>query len=259
MLLIFPEGFGKTLTSQNGKRGVYYKTWVDKIGVAVEETFFKIRIEEPGPAGSAGTLPIKVIAERKEGFNGQINVRAHPPAGPELHPPLISPPTKTRSPMCSTATVPRKFWSINWLSGHGHVDGATAYVSTQLSPLEIKDYFMVGKIMAVTTTQGYPTELKVDLTTRTEFPGEATVELVGLPTGTTSTKLQVTKDTESITFPISVEPNARVARTAVYCKLSMDHSGHQVTQIWWSRYLARECAARHAGDQEAGVEASEDS
>ena len=124
--------------------------------------------------------------------------------------------------------------------GTATVDGATAYVSTQLSPLEIKDYFMVGKITAATTTQGYPTELKVDLTTRTEFPGEATVELVGLPTGTTSTKLQVTKDTESITFPISVEPNARVGlHRTVYCKLSIDHSGHQVTQILGGRGTLR--------------------
>ena len=46
---------------QNGNRGVYYKTWVDKIGVAVvEELPFKIRIEEPkAPLVRAGTLPIK--------------------------------------------------------------------------------------------------------------------------------------------------------------------------------------------------------
>ena len=229
---------------QNGNRGVYYKTWVDKIGVAVvEELPFKIRIEEPkAPLVRAGTLPIKVIAERKEGFNGQINVRmlTRPP-GLSCTSSINIPADKNEityvfNGNSSAEILEHKFAFL----GTATVDGATAYVSTQLSPLEIKDYFMVGKITAATTTQGYPTELKVDLTTRTEFPGEATVELVGLPTGTTSTKLQVTKDTESITFPITVEPNARVGlHRTVYCKLSIDHSGHQVTQILGGRGTLR--------------------
>ena len=62
---------------QRGNNGVYYRTWVDQIAVVVtEELPYKIRIEEiRAPLVQSGTLPIKVIAERKEGFKGAINVK----------------------------------------------------------------------------------------------------------------------------------------------------------------------------------------
>lgn len=229
---------------QNGNRGVYYKTWVDKIGVAVvEELPFKIRIVEPtAPLVRAGTLPIKVVAERQEGYTAAINVRM-----------LTRPPGLSCT---SSITIPAGQNEISYMFnanssaeildhkfaflGTATVNGATAYVSTQLAPLQIKDYFMTGKITPATTTQGYPTSLKVELATLTEFPGDATVELVGLPTGTTSTKLQVNKDTKEITFPITVAPNARVGlHRTVYCKFTLDHTGNTVTQTLGGRGTLR--------------------
>jgi len=229
---------------QQGNRGVYYKTWVDKIAVAVvEELPFKIRMEPiKAPLVRAGTLPVKVIAERKEGFNGNINVRmlTRPP-GLSCTSNINIPAGRNEITYLFTANTGAEILDHKIaMLGTASVSGGTAYVSTQLASVKISDYFMVGKIIPATTTQGYPTELKCELTNRTEFPGTATVELVGLPTGTTSTKLEMTKDTKELKFPISVADNARAGlHRTVYCKMTLNHNGHSVTQTLGGRGTLR--------------------
>mgnify|MGYP003346837202 FL=1 len=62
---------------QQGNDGVYYQTWTDKIAaVVVDELPFKIRIEQPkAPLVQSGTLDVKIVAERKAGFDEPIRVQ----------------------------------------------------------------------------------------------------------------------------------------------------------------------------------------
>ncbi|MBT5321904.1 MAG: hypothetical protein HOL43_06030 [Verrucomicrobiales bacterium] len=229
---------------QNGNRGVYYKTWVDKMAaVVVEELPFKIRIEEiKAPLVRAGTLPLKIIAERKEGFKGNINVRMLTrPSGLSCSSNINIPAGKDEITYLFSANSSAEILDHKIaMLGTATVSGATAYVSTQLTSLKIADYFMVGKIIPATTTQGYPTALKCEFTNKTKFPGTASVELVGLPTGTTTTKLEITQDTKELTFPITVADNARAGlHRTVYCKMTLNHTGHTVTQTLGGRGTLR--------------------
>ncbi len=231
---------------QRGNNGVYYRTWVDQIAVSVtEELPYKIRIETPkAPLVQSGTLPVKVIAERQEGFKGSINVRLQLDQGFSTRPPGLSCPTSiTIAPDKTEATynfsasgsAEAKTHQIAMI-GSTSVKGGTAYASTQLTPLEIKDEFTTAAITLAKATQGYPTQVKVALTQKVPFPGKASVELLGLPSGAKTTKLEMTKDMKELVFPITTETNAKVGlHRTLLCRMTVDYEGTTLTQTFGSR------------------------
>ena len=225
---------------QRGNNGVYYRTWVDKIAVAViEELPYKIRIETPkAPLVRDGTQPIKVIAERKEGFKGAINVRML------TRPPGLSCPSSINIAADKTEAIYNfsanggaevKVHQIAML-GSSSVKGGNSYVSTQLTPLEFKEQFTTGSMPLAKTTQGYPTEVKVKLTQKVEFPGTATVELLGLPAGTKTTKVEMKKDSKELTFPITTETGAKTGlHRTLFCRMTVSYEGSTLTQTFGGR------------------------
>jgi hypothetical protein len=235
---------------QQGNNGVYYRTWVDQIAVVVtEELPYKIRIEEiRAPLVQSGTLPIKVIAERKEGFKGAINVRLQMDQGFATRPPGLSCPSSISIPADKTEAI-YNFSANNGavitthqiaMIGSSGVKGGTAYVSTQLTPLEIKDEFATASIPLAKTTQGYPTEVKVNLTQTVEFPGTATVELLGLPSGAKTTTVKMTKETKELTFPITTETGAKTGlHRTLFCRMTVNFNDTTVTQSFGSRGTLR--------------------
>jgi hypothetical protein len=229
---------------QRGNNGVYYRTWVDQIAVTViEELPFKIRIEVPkAPLVRDGTQRIKIIAERKEGFNSAINVRML------TRPPGLNCPSSISIPagkneaiynFSANGSAEIKLHQIAMLGTCG-VKGGTAYVSTQLTPLEFKEQFTSGAMPVAKTTQGYPTEVKVNLTQKVDFPGTATVELLGLPPGSKTTTVEMTKDTKLLTFPITTEVNARTGlHRTLFCRLTVSYNGTTLTQNFGGRGTLR--------------------
>ena len=225
---------------QQGNNGVYYRTWVDKIAVAViEELPYKIRIETPkAPLVRDGTQPIKVIAERKEGFKGAINVRMLTRPGGLSCPSSISiaaDKTEAIYNFSANGGAEVKLHQIAMLGSSG-VKGGNAYVSTQLTPLDIKEQFTTGSMPLAKTTQGYPTEVKVKLTQKVEFPGIATVELLGLPAGTKTTKVEMKKDSNELTFPITTETGAKTGlHRTLFCRMTVSYEGTTLTQTFGGR------------------------
>ena len=225
---------------QRGNNGVYYRTWVNQIAVSViEELPYKIRIDTPrAPLVRDGTYPIKVIAERKEGFNAAINVRML------TRPPGLSCPSSISIPAGKNEAIYNfsanggaeiKLHQIAMLGSAG-VKGGNAYVSTQLTPLEFKDHFTTGAMPLAKTTQGYPTTVKVNLTHKVDFPGTAKVELMGLPPGTKTTTLEMTKDTKELTFPITAETNARPGlHRTLFCRMTVNYNDTTLTQTFGGR------------------------
>ena len=231
---------------QQGNNGVYYRTWVDQLAVVVtEELPYKIRIEEiRAPLVQSGTLPIKVIAERQEGFKGAINVRLQMDQGFATRPPGLSCPSSitiaagkneaTYNFSASSGAEVRTHQIA--LIGSSSVKGGTSYVSTQLTPLEIKDEFVTGSMALAKTTQGYPTQVKVALTQKVEFPGKATVELVGLPSGAKSTTVEMTKDMKELVFPVTTEPGAKTGlHRTLFCRMTVNYSDTTLTQSFGGR------------------------
>jgi len=225
---------------QRGNNGVYYRTWVNQIAVSViEELPYKIRIDTPrAPLVRDGTYPIKVIAERKEGFNAAINVRMLTrPSGLSCPSSISIPAGKNEATynFSANGSAEIKLHQIAMLGSAG-VKGGNAYVSTQLTPLEFKDHFTTGAMPLTKTTQGYPTTVKVNLTHKVDFPGTAKVELLGLPPGTKTTTLEMTKDTKELSFPITAETNARTGlHRTLFCRMTVNYNDTTLTQTFGGR------------------------
>ena len=96
--------------------------------------------------------------------------------------------------------------------------------------------FVTGSMPLAKTTQGYPTEVKVALTQKVEFPGEATVELVGLPAGTKTAPVKMTKASKELVFPITAEAGAKVGlHRTLFCRMTVNYNDTTLTQTFGGR------------------------
>ncbi|HSH14601.1 MAG TPA: PPC domain-containing protein, partial [Verrucomicrobiae bacterium] len=229
---------------QQGNQGVYYKTWVDRLAVAVvEELPFKIRIEQPqAPLVRDGTYPLKVIAERREGFGEPITVTllARPPGlncSPDIT--IAKDQTEAIYALSASGNAEIKAHKIALL-GSAPVKGGTAYVSSQLATLDLTDSFVAGKMPLATTIQGNPVQVKCELTQTVPFPGPAKVELVGLPAGATAPPKTITKDDTEVVFDVTTAPDARTGlHRTLFCQLTVTYTNEVVSQSFGGRGTLR--------------------
>lgn len=225
---------------QDGNQGVYYQTWVDRIAVAVvEELPFRIRIEPPkAPLVRDGTLPVKVVAERDEGFDEPIKINF---------------PVRPDGVSCqSEITIPKdENHAIYTLSANGNAEikehrivfvafadtrGGTAYVSSQLTPLTITESFFEGSIPMAKTMQGEPVQVICELTSKESFEGNATVTLAGLPPGAKAEPREVTKDDTKVVFDVVTEKDARTGlHRSLFCQMELNYQDEIVTQSFGGR------------------------
>ncbi len=229
---------------QRGNQGVDYRTWADRIAVAVvDELPFKIRVEPiRAPLVRNGTLPVRIIAERTGDFKGAINVQML------TRPPGLNCPSSIDIPADQTsgsynfsaeAGAEVKLHQIAMLGSSG-VKGGNAYVSTQLADLNIQDQFVTGNMPIATTIQGYPTLVKCELAQKVEFAGKARVELLGLPAGATTQPVEMTKDTKELIFSIVTTPDARVGlHRTLLCQMTVTFNDTQLTQTFGERGTLR--------------------
>ena len=220
---------------QQGNDGIYYQVWTDKIAaVVVDELPFKIRIEElKAPLVQSGSLDVKVVAERKAGFDEPIRVQMlYNPPGVGTTPDITI--AKGENSAIYTlnanggATV-RK-WKITML-GSATVNGGTAFVSTQLADLEIAPAFVGGKIIQTNTLVGTSVKLRCELEQKTPFDGKAEIKLVGLPSGVTAEPKFITKDDKNVIFDLTTTTNAtKGMHRSVFCSMSLAINGQTVAQ-----------------------------
>jgi hypothetical protein len=114
--------------------------------------------------------------------------------------------------------------------GSAKVKGGTAYVSSQLVPIEIAPAFLDGKIDLTVLERGRPGKLTCKLTQKVPFEGKATVELVGLPANTTAKPLEITKDSTEAVFEIITTEKTQPGLTKnLFCKVIITRDGEPIT------------------------------
>jgi hypothetical protein len=206
---------------QNGNDGVYYATHSDKVFVSVvDELPFKLRIEQPKMAlPQSGSMDIKVVAERKAGWEEPIMLRMlyNPPgtgSQPDVTIPKDQPSVNYTLNAGGGATI-RK-WKLAVL-GQASVNGGTAYVSTQLADLDIAEPYVTGRFDITNVTVGGSVKVTCKLEQKRAFDGSAEVTLVGLPAGATTSPVMMTKDSNELVFNVNTATNAQkgVARTLI--------------------------------------------
>lgn len=216
-----------------GRNNVHvWSHFADRAAVAVTQALpYSIRAIEPkAPLVQGGSLQLKIVAERDEGFENSIAVRTlYNPPGVSTNQSRSIPKNKLEVsiPITANAKARTGDWQIVFL-GITSMDGSVES-STQLTTLRIVEPYFDMKIPMLTVMQGDTAELVVGLDHRTPFDGEAELQLLRLPPGVTAEQVQVKAGSESATFQLTVAKDARVARhRGVGCQVNLTVEGEPV-------------------------------
>ncbi|MHB8865422.1 MAG: PPC domain-containing protein [Pirellulaceae bacterium] len=211
----------------------------DRMAVAVtDEAPFAIEIVQPQvPIVRDGSMNLKIIVQRQEGFNEPIAVYLlnNPPgigssgaiSIPAGQSEGIIPLTANSSPGVGT-------WPIVVLgragTGNGEID-----VASQLATLEIAEPFFTLALEKSAAELGQTADIVVRITKNRDFPGAATAELLGLPpkTATNPQPSSFTPDKQDLVFKVQIEPDARPGKfQTLVCRAVVTIDGEPITHTF---------------------------
>lgn len=213
-------------------QSVYKQKEVDRLAIAVvDEVPFKLEIVEPKvPLVRNGSMQLKVVAHRKEGFKAPINVQLpFRPPGVGAAPSVTIPEGQNEVlyPINANTGAQIKKWKVFAL-GSANVNGA-AWVSSQLANLEVADAYVNFTVERASCEQGKDAQIYCKVNLATPFEGKAKVQLLGLPTKVTTTDLEFTKDTKELTFQVKTDPTSPAGKHRnLICQVTITQNGEAI-------------------------------
>lgn len=230
-----PSSFSQMaeLIVNNPGQSVYWKTDVARLACAVaDEVPFRISVVQPkAPIVQNGSMQLKVVAERKDGFTAPITVY-----------PLFNPPGINTQ---GSATIPEKGneatlavnaagnaqvrkWKTAFIAS-APVNGGPAWVSSQLFEIEVAAPFFAFAMERAAVEQGKETEIPCKITMAAPIPANAKVRLMGLPTKVTAPELELTKDTKELVFKLQVDAASPAGQHRnIFCQAVLPVNGEPV-------------------------------
>ncbi|MHB8970868.1 MAG: PPC domain-containing protein [Pirellulaceae bacterium] len=211
----------------------------DRMAVAVtNEAPFTIEIVQPQvPIVRDGSMALKVVANRKDGYNEPIAVYLlnNPPGIGSSG--AISIPAGQREgiiPLTANSSPAIGTWPIVALgragTGNGEID-----VASQLAQLEIAEPFFTMAFEKSAAELGQTADVIVRITKNRDFAGAATAELLGLPakTSTDPQPLSFTPDTQDLVYKVKIDPDARPGKfETLVCRAIVTINGEPITHTF---------------------------
>jgi hypothetical protein len=217
-----------------GEPGQSLYRWCDvnRLAIAVvDELPFHLEIAEPkAPLVRNGSMNVKVIAKRKEGFNGAITVQMPflpPGVGSASSVAISEGQNECLYPINANSGAQLGKWRI-FVLGSAELGGA-AWASSQLANLEITEPFVTLAMERASSEQGQPAQIYCKLNLATPFEGSAKATIVGIPPKVTIPELEFTKDTQELIFPVTTDPASPVGKHRLYCNLVIMQNGEPIT------------------------------
>jgi hypothetical protein len=213
-------------------QSVYWRVNVGQIPVCVvDEVPFRLEIIEPKvPIVRNGTMQLKIVAHKKEGWDEQINLQMpFRPPGISATSSINMPKGKNEVfyPISANGSAGIKKWKY-YIIGSANA-GGTAWVSSQLATLEISEPYLAFEMLRAATEQGKETEIVCKINQAREFPDKAKVELLGLPAGATTSPLEITKETKELVFLIKTTKETRAGtHKNIFCRVLITQNSEPV-------------------------------
>jgi hypothetical protein len=209
-------------------QSIYRRKAVRQLAVAVvDELPFKIDIVVPKvPIVRNGSMQLKIVATKKEGWDEQINVQLpFRPPGLGASSSINIPKGKTEAlyPLSANGSAQIKKWKIYALGSSGGM-----WASSQLADLEIAEAYVTVSIQRPACEQGQEAQVLVKINQSTPFEGEATLQLLGIPPKVTTTEMKLTKDTKEVVFTLKTEPSSPVGKHNLICRLTITQNGEPI-------------------------------
>ncbi len=206
---------------------------VDRLAVCVtEEAPFSIEVVEPKvPLVRGGSMNLKVVAKRKPGFTAAIGVSLpwNPPGvGSSGGVTIPEKATEALIPMNADGAAPLTTWRIV-VDGTSSGPTGPIRVSSQLAKLTVAQQFLTLGFQAAGVEQGKETDLVATVNKAVDFPGEATVTLIGLPNKVTTDVKKVTKDAKDIVFKIKTDKASPAGNHQnLFCQIVVTMNGEPI-------------------------------
>ena len=223
------------LVRGNPNNTVYYKTSVDRLALAVtEEAPFRLELEQPKAAlPQAGSLRLRVRAERKPGFDSAIAVKLlHAPPGVSSSSDLSIPAGQSALEIAlnaagDAATRTTKILVI----GSGQVGGGDLWVASGYADLEVCAPWVRGKLEMATVQRGSPAEVVCGLEQLRPFDGPARLRLFGLPPKTAAEEKTFTREAKEVVFQVKTEPDSPTGQhKSLFCSMDLQVNGESIQQ-----------------------------
>jgi len=209
-----------------------YRTEAETMMTVTEAVPFKISIVEPKvPLVHGGSMNLKIVAERAPGFKAAITVvPLYNPPGVGSASSVVIPEGQNEAYLAMNANggAPVRKWKYVVMA-NAAVPSGPVWVSSQLATIEIAAPYMSLTLERGAVEQGKDTQMFVKIANTKPFAGTAKLRLIGLQAKTTTTELDINKDTKEIAFPIKVEPTAPPGiQRNLFCQIVVVENGEQV-------------------------------
>jgi hypothetical protein len=200
--------------------------------VVTDEAPFDIAIVEPKvPLVRGGSMELKVVARRKEGFKAPIKIDMlwlPPGVGASGSAAIPEGQNEAVIPMNAAGNAELNTWKIA-VRGEANSGNGNIMVSTPFASLRVAEMYMTLGFEQAAVEQGKETEMVVHLTKQYDFPGAAKVELIGLPNKAVTAPQDVTKDTKDIIFKIATDMTTPAGNHAnLFCRVVVTENGEPV-------------------------------
>jgi len=215
----------------------------DRMATVVCEAIpYSIDLVPPkAPLVRNGSLVLKVVATRAEGFKDPISLRLlYNPPGVASSGYITIPENETQAaiPLTANNGAGVGTWKI-CVTGRSGTRGQRGgqfgpddalRCSTQLADLKVEEQYHKLSFVKASVEQGKETTVTVKVQKLRDFEGEATAELAGLPTNTSSQPMKFNKDTAELTFKVAAAKEAKPNRyTSLNCVTKIPVEGDFIT------------------------------
>jgi hypothetical protein len=201
--------------------------------VVAEEAPFQLELVQPQvPLVRNGSMDLKVVATRKEGFKDAISVRLlYNPPGVASSGSVQIPEgqNEVTIPLTANGNAEIGTWKII-VTGRSGGRGEGYNASTQFIDLKVTDTFFDLAFVKAAGEQGQETDVVVNVTKKQDWEGPCKVELVGLPAGAATEPVEITKDSTAMTFKVKMAADARVGRhQTLLCRAVITQNNEPIT------------------------------
>ncbi len=212
---------------------VYYGAKVDKLAMAVVDPLpFHLEIVQPkAPLARNGTMNLKVVVKRAEGFAQPVTVEFpfRSPgigAGPNITIPADQ--TEGAYTLNADGNAALGTWPIYCIAQAD--SGGPAWAASQLASLEVVEPFVVTTLARASCEQGQSAAIVCTIEQKVPFEGEAVARLQGLPPETSAPPLTFTKDTTELVFQVATNDKTPVGNHKTpFVELVVTVQGEPVT------------------------------
>ena len=214
-------------------QSLYSSATVNKLAFAVvDELPFHLEIVQPKvPIVRDGSMQLKIVAKRKEGFTAPITVEfPFQPPGIGAASSVVIPEGQTEVlyPITANSGAAVGKWPV-YAIGQADVTGA-AWVASQLAELEIAEPYLIFTLERAAVEQGQACDLFCKVERSREFEAPASVKLVGLPNKVTAPEISLTKEMEQFAFKVQTDATSPDGKHQnIFCEVIVTENGEPIS------------------------------